>query len=331
MSESIVLERLLSSADRDATPLSNLKRQRIYILPTRQGFTFSVLLLAMLFGAVNYDNSLTYLLTFLLASMVMICILHTYRNLAGLVLSSSPAESVFAGDTAQFPITIDNRNGQTRPALRFICRPKQPFFKKSPANICPFTDADIQMDQYQRIYLPVPAPNRGLLRPGRIMISTRFPLGLFQAWSTIHINQVCVVYPRPAGQDHLPAPVSANSYGQDGPRPGTNDFMGFRQYQPGDSIRNIAWKTLAREQELLVKRFSGDGGHTLMLSWEDVSHLPSIETRLSQLCRWIISAGQQGLFYGLDIPGTRIEPERGDLHQGECLEALARFGLDDET
>ncbi|MBI4006366.1 MAG: DUF58 domain-containing protein [Gammaproteobacteria bacterium] len=331
MSDSIVLERLPLSASRDMLLVLNLKRQRVYILPTRQGISFSVLLLTMLLGAVNYNNSLAYLLTFLLASMLMICILHTFRNIAGLVMSNSPAEPVFAGDMANFPITIDNRNGQIRPALRFVCHPKQSLFKKPRLQAYQPVVVDVRADQYQRIYISMPAPHRGLLRLERIMISTRFPLGLFQAWSYFNINQECVVYPRPDGHNQIPAPISANMQGQDGLQTGTYDFVGFRHYQPGDSIRNIAWKTLAREQELLVKRFSGEGGHTLMLTWDDVIHLPLIEGRLSQLCRWIITAEQQGLFYGLDIPGKRIEPGRGVVQQGKCLGALARFGLDDET
>jgi len=330
MSESIVLERLLPPAGRDALTVSNLKRQRVYILPTRQGVSFSILLLAMLFGAVNYNNSLAYLLTFLLAGMLMICILHTYRNLAGLVMSSAPAEPVFAGATAQFPIMLDNRGGQIRPALQFVCHPKQSFFKQSRSRVYQPVDADILAGQYQRVYISMPAPNRGVLRLERLMISTQFPLGLFQAWSYLNINQMCVIYPRPIGLDQLPAPVSANTQGQHGLQTGTNDFIGFRQYRPGDSIRNIAWKTLAREQELLVKRFSGDGGRTLMLTWEDVMHLSMIEARLSQLCRWVITSEQQGLSYGLNIPGKHLEPGRGGVQQGKCLEALARFSLVDE-
>ena len=39
-----------------------LGRRRIYILPTRQGLGFAVLLVAMLLGSANYDNGLGYVL-----------------------------------------------------------------------------------------------------------------------------------------------------------------------------------------------------------------------------------------------------------------------------
>ena len=107
---------------------------------------------------------------------------------------------------------------------------------------------------------------------------------------------------------------------------GANDFIGLRQYHPGDSIRAIAWKAVAREQPLLVKRFSGDGSHMLILNWEDAAHLHDSEARLAQLCRWILLAEREGWNYGLAIPGTRVEPGRGLAHRNICLEALAGFG-----
>ena len=36
-----------------------------------------------------------------------------------------------------------------------------------------------------------------------------------------------------------------------------NNAAGLRRYAPGDAVRAIAWKTLAKEQELMVKRFHG--------------------------------------------------------------------------
>ncbi len=57
---------------------------RIYILPTRHGYAFVLALCAMLLGAINYSNGLAYALTFLLASLALVSMLHANRNLAGL-------------------------------------------------------------------------------------------------------------------------------------------------------------------------------------------------------------------------------------------------------
>ncbi|HEY0633740.1 MAG TPA: DUF58 domain-containing protein, partial [Gammaproteobacteria bacterium] len=73
-----------------------LDRRRVYILPTRAGLLFGLVLLAMLFGAINYNNSLAYALTFLLTSVAMVSIFHTFRNLHGLTFHIGHATPVFA-------------------------------------------------------------------------------------------------------------------------------------------------------------------------------------------------------------------------------------------
>jgi len=325
MSESIVLERLLSPARGDHAAVSSLIRQRVYILPTRPGLLLCIAIFTMLLGAVNYNNSMAYILTFLLGSVFMVCMLHTYRNLAGLIISGAVAKPVFAGETAAFPLIIDNRDGQIRSAVKLVCHPTHKA-KRILQQDYQASWINLQANQWQQVNIPVPTIKRGLLPLERVIISSCFPLGLFRAWSYIHLDEHCVVYPKPVGIDPFPTPVSAQEEGQEGMKSGTDDFAGFRQYHPGDSIRNIAWKALAREQPLLVKRFSGDGGHTLILSWKDVGHLPKIELRLSQLCRWILLAENQGWNYGLEIPGFQAGPARGTPHKNRCLEALARFG-----
>lgn len=326
MSASFVLERLPAPARSDLPSLANIKRQRVYILPTREGIVFSILLLAMLLGAMNYNNSMAYILTFLLGSLFLVCMLHTHRNLTGLIINGSHPQPVFAGETAQFPVNIDNLHGPARTAIRLACQPRRQGWRKKSMPAGHAAEIDLPPHRKQQVCISVPAGRRGLLPLERVVISSCFPLGLFYAWSYLQLEQHCVVYPQPAGSTRLPNPAPGSLQGQEGMQDGANDFMGFRQYHPGDSIRNIAWKALAREQPLLVKRFSGDGSHTLLLNWDDVNHLHDIEARLSQLCRWILLAERQGWNYGLAIPGAHIEPGRGPSHRDSCLEALARFG-----
>ncbi|MGD8886577.1 MAG: DUF58 domain-containing protein, partial [Gammaproteobacteria bacterium] len=54
----------------------DLTQRRIFILPTRQGILFAIVLVIMLIGSINYNNSLGYLLTFLLASVAVVSILY---------------------------------------------------------------------------------------------------------------------------------------------------------------------------------------------------------------------------------------------------------------
>ena len=66
-----------------------LDQRRIFIFPSRVGFFFGCCLLVMLIAAINFQNNLSYGLTFLLATLFIVATLHTYANLSGLTIRAS--------------------------------------------------------------------------------------------------------------------------------------------------------------------------------------------------------------------------------------------------
>lgn len=290
----------------------SLDRRRVYILPTRYGLLFGVLLLVMLIGAINYDNSLGYVLTFLLGSVAIVGILHTYRGLYGLHISFGAIVPVFAGETVHIPVVLDNRGGPARTALTVRFPESEPL------------TADVPANQWARVELARVAARRGRHPVGRIVISTRFPVGLFRAWSHVVLDTCHLVYPRPADARAWPAvqQYHPSLVGDQGA--GADDFAGLRGYHPGDSPRHIHWKAAAREQGLLTKRFGGDRAEELWLDWRSLPHL-EVEARLARLARWIVDAEAAGLHYALWLPGKQLAPNHGAAHRHRCLEALALF------
>jgi len=81
----------------------------------------------------------------------------------------------------------------------------------------------------------------------------------------------------------------------------------------------------ARTGNLLTKQFSEDAAAELWLDWEHANPALDLEQRLSLLAGWVLVAEQGGARYGLRIPGTEIEPDRGDAQRAECLQALALY------
>lgn len=291
-----------------------LTQRRIYILPSRQGMGFAFVLVLMLLGDINYNLSLGYVLTFLLATSGGMTMLYAFRNMAQLEIHAGHVAPVFAGEQAHFVFHFNNPGTLARYQLHL---------RDDAGHRTVF---DLPAQTSTPVALAMPATQRGWLDSGRLTLYTEFPLGLFHAWTYIHFDVRCLVYPKPAAPQPLPA-SSAHSGTGKAQGAGDEDFAGLRSYVAGDALPRIAWKALAREQGLQVKQFSAPQGHSLWLDW---SQLPDIaqERKLELLTRWVLEADALGLLYGLRLPGGEVAPQHSASHRAECLRRLALFGLE---
>jgi uncharacterized protein (DUF58 family) len=293
-----------------------LVQRRVFILPTRQGLVFAVVLLVMLAGSINYSLGLGFVLTFLLGALGVNAMIYTFRNLANLRIMGGRTRPVFAGDTALFTVHLENGGDADRYAIGLTHDRKQASF------------VDLMARSSTPATAAVPAPRRGVLRPGRLTLFTRFPLGLYYAWAYLDLDLRCIVYPRPAPAG-LPMPPAATSAGAGAERgQGQEDFSGLRQYNLGDSPRHIAWKAAARDQGLLTKQFTGRAETELWLDWAQLPPQMGVEERLSHLARWVLDAHAAGLTYGLRLPGANVEMAAGVAQRDRCLETLALYNSD---
>lgn len=291
-----------------------LVQRRVFILPTRQGLLFAGVILLMLTGSVNYDLSLGFVLAFLLGAAGIQTMLHTFRNLAHLRITAGRVQPVFAGETAIFRLNIQNTTRADRYSIGVT------------ANGISADYIDVPADSMVVAQVPVQASQRGWLRPGRMTLFTRFPVGLFRAWSYAEPDVSCLVYPVPAKPGlPLPAPVAGEGEGGLAGQ-GQDEFTGLRSYRPGDSPRHIAWKAVARDDTLLTKQFAGRANAELWLSWDALPPPMTVEQRLSHLTRWVLDADACGMSYGLRLPGTTLPLAGGPAHLAECLRTLALHG-----
>jgi uncharacterized protein (DUF58 family) len=288
-----------------------LNQRRIFILPTRRGLGFALVLLLMLVGDINYNLSLGYVLTFLLGTIASVTMLHAFRNLAQLEVRAGHCDPVFASDAADFVFYFHN-NGRL-PRYQLVLQD----------NSGHSTIFDLPAQHDSRIQLAIPAVKRGWLDSGRLKLYTEFPLGLFHAWSYLHFDVRCLVYPRPAAPQPLPATSAQNGKGKLSSA-GDEDFAGLRAYVAGDALPRIAWKALAREQGLQVKQFSAQQGCELWLDWSSMPNL-AMERKLELLTRWVLDADAMQLQYGLRLPNMEIHPKYSSGQREECLRALALF------
>jgi uncharacterized protein (DUF58 family) len=289
-----------------------VRGRQIYILPTRYGLLFAVLVIAVFVGAMNYGNNLAFLLAFQLAAVGHITMHQTWRNLRGLRLSATPLGRVYAGEPARFAVRLEAGDSRDRPAVQID-------------GIAETALVDCGSGTEAAGTLGVPTLCRGRVGLGRVTLSTRYPLGLLRAWSYVDTDATAIVYPRAAASCDLPADPTYGGAEEGSLGVGADDFVGLRGYRPGDAPSRLDWKTLARERGLHTRQFGGDRADRQWLSFDALEGMDT-EQRLSMLCRGVLDAERGGRHYGLRLPGEVIEPGRGARHAERCLTALALFG-----
>ncbi|MYM40097.1 DUF58 domain-containing protein [Duganella qianjiadongensis] len=310
-----------------------LGMRRIYIVPTRAGLQCALLLLVMLLGSLNYNLALGYALTFLLGACVLADMVATARNLAGLQLAPVQAPPVFAGAAAGFRIELVPAAARQHYAVWLGFQTDG-----APMQYCdvgtPATGAatDQAIAGSTSIVLHAATTARGWQDAGRIRLVTRFPLGLFRAWSYWQPDLRVLVYPAPEpAAPPLPGSAGGERHSQN--QAGSEHYTGVRDYRPGDSPRQLAWRQIARQADtpgrpLLAKQF--EGGNTSQLAF-DLAALPpqlTLEHKLSRLCAWVLAAETAALPYSLQLDERHLAAARGPAQQAACLQALALYGAD---
>jgi uncharacterized protein (DUF58 family) len=266
----------------------------------------------MVLAAINYQNSLIFGLAFLLASLFMVSILHTYRNLSGLTIQAGGTLPAFAGEDAEFTVVLNRLGERTYEALNLGWNPEL------------LQGADLLEEEEVTIKLFVETKNRGRMNPGRLLIETYYPVGLFRSWSWVDLDMNSIVYPRPIPGGAIPAAMSTNNEGELIQKEGVDDFYGLRSYQQGDPLKHVAWKSYARSDELLTKQFAAFADSRVWLDWKFFPGMDR-EARLSRLCHWVIQLDKSNSEYGLRIPGIQVDPGRGAQHRQQVLKVLALF------
>jgi uncharacterized protein (DUF58 family) len=300
-----------------------LTQRRVYVLPTSAGLGFALLLLVLLIGSINYNLGLGFALTFLAGACAVVDIVFTWRNLAHLRLRAGRAAEVFAGEEAQFELHLANRGRHDRFAVWVD-----------------FADAaaqrhvtDVPAGASSSVRLAAPSTQRGWLAAPRVRLETRFPLGLFRAWAYFQPDSRALVYPFPE-REAAPFPTASAGGATGAGSGGHDDFAGVRSYQPGDPMRHLAWRQIARLDpadggQLTTKRFDGGARDELVLDLDQLPDTLDLELRLSRMTRWVLEAELRALPYAFRLGATRFDAALGAAHRAACLRALALYGSGD--
>src|SRR3979490_1519375 len=298
---------------RDSLPIT-INRRRVYILPTRFGIMLALMLAAMLVAGLNYNSNLGLAFAFLMTTLPLFPMHHCNRNLLSLQVDVTTEADAFAGREASFEFVLRNESNVDRRDVEIRC-------------MTAAVMRSVLARSSESVQVAIPMPRRGVVRLGQFELRTRYPFGWFHAWTYVQGRLTAYVAPAPHGTRTLPSVGGVGRAARSEAR-GDENFAGLRAYEPGVPLKHMAWKVLARGGEAAGRSYTSLAAQPEWLGWS-APEGQDTETRLSQLCLWVLESEAAQRVYGLRIPGKEIPPARGAAHRFACLRALAVYGLEE--
>lgn len=290
----------------------SLGNSNLFIFPSKVGFGFLLLILLCWLVATNYENNVVFAITCLLTALFLVGILHSFANMSGLSITFVRVSPVFTGETLSVDVLLSQKHPRYRDGLKLS-------FKEGDV-----TTVSMQGKEKVTAHISILAPKRGHYNPGRLQVESVYPLGLLRVWTKIDLDILCLVYPRPIFNAYEHLNSSGRGEGALQLDDGSEDFVGLKDYQPGDSLKRIAWKQYAREQGLYVKHYADYQDERIWLDWDALPGLDR-ESRLSALTGKLLKLAVTEQHYGLKLPGVNIPPNNGEAHKHQILKELALF------
>lgn len=271
------------------------------------------ILAAMLIAGLNYNSNLALAFAFLMASMALVTMHHCNRNMLRLSVDATTEVDAFAGSEARLEFELRNGSVIDRRDIEIRCLDAAGM-------------GSVAAGDSATVEVIAPVAKRGVTRVTQFELRTRYPFGWFYSWTYVQGAIAVFVAPAPAGSRHLTS-GAAQGDGSHSEARGDEDFSGLRAYEPGVPLKHMAWKVLARGGEPAVRSYSSLAAQPEWLDWAELDGMDS-ETRLSQLCLWVLESDAAQRTYGLRIPGKELPPSGGAAHRFACLRALAAYGTE---
>ena len=296
---------------------SIIKENRIYILPSGRGFMFLGLIVVLILTAATYNNNLIFILAFFLFSIFFVSMLQTHYNLKGVRLTYVGCEDAFQGDSMSLLFHLEQKRARHKKAIRIR------------ANSRKFTTLKGGYEEMRphettrATRVEILAWKRGKHRVPEMVVETLYPLGIFRAWTVFRPEGEMMVYPRAEASLTLEPGVFDLGESELGMRSTPDgDFGELKNYLPGESYHQIAWKHYARTGELYTKVHWGSEHKHYVIPWNPPLN-GEFEKYLMTLSGWVKMATEENASFELETPMTKIEPGTGVEHARLCWRALA--------
>lgn len=286
---------------------------------TKAGFIYTALTIFIGVSAVNTGNNFLYLLTSILLSFMWLSGLFARFNLRGVRVEIFSPKEAYAGKKTFLKMKLEKSKGwgflyRNKVLIEYKGKLEEVFFR------VPYLAREREIPF---VFIP---QRRGEYRVKEVVLSSLFPLGLFERRKKFPLNQSFVVFPEPK-KCHLfeVAKRRRKVLGQEGKLMGREEFDSISDYISGISKKLIYWKALAKWDELKRKVFLEGESLSVII---DLSKMPfpGLEEKLSCATYLILKAQKEGQAVGLKLEKRYFPPGYGESHKIKLLTALSLYG-----
>ncbi|WP_115865184.1 DUF58 domain-containing protein [Halorussus litoreus] len=163
--------------------------------------------------------------------------------------------------------------------------------------------------------------DRGVRSVGPVELAAEDVLGVWKRTYSYPVNLEVVVFPtvhRLSDAGELASLHREFGVG------GRDRFDQLREYERGDPLRDVHWKSSAkRPDELVVMEFAASENRERveLLAEADGGRMDEVAEATASIAAYLLDAG---FAVGLTVPGDRVAPDVGPEHRTELLTLLAR-------
>ena len=238
-------------------------RRVLPVFPTRRGIV--VMLVALVLYALAWLTNIGWFFVAdaLAWSALVVNLLVPWFNLRGLsaersvVVASSRTAGSQAGlaEDAETDLIVDIKNRSYLPKVLVTIRERCPLASPDASDSGFFIGSASPRSTVRALYR-VRCYLRGSYEFPDLEAATSAPFGLFSARRSLNAPLHVTVYPKVVSMDATARQGALTGQMPQSilPRP-TGEFRGVREYQPGDRINSIHWKSSARSGHLMIREF----------------------------------------------------------------------------
>ncbi len=275
----------------------------------RHATRFSLVVVVFLFGlfmeAYMHDFNLVYITFFFVFSLAFTAGPIGVLNLKNLEAKFKKQGRIFAQKEAQILFDIKNTSSTTSWSIILHGAYDNSVIL-----------SHVKGESSKSVSLPFLTSKRGTFSYENCYLESQYPLSTARLTKPIDDIYHGIAYPEPKGKSlDTFLHEQETHYGEE------KEFDGLREYDGSQKLSHIHWASVAKG-EMSVKVFTKETRtHNLVFTYNNLTG--DKESRLSQLCLWVLECEKRHLPFSIQMPHKQLNSNKESIN--EILEILARY------